>query len=181
MASQPYCDVCNRYLSTQYNFKRHLSSIAHKNKINEVSADVKLKQKNPNKVSANAKSKKNISKKESPRESPNRISPNNIINSFQNTVSIYYEIDGEYKKIFSYTLNENDDISPLIDEINEAIKPVFEIISLSKEMEKTDSNKKEIQKKIDLLNNQLNINILNTQLIKDILNNEFPYDSYLRD
>jgi len=150
---KPYCDVCDKYFANVYNLKRHQTTLAHQN-IDQLKSKKKSqiinKPQSPKKIFITNNEKKNIIKR-------------------NETINIFMPIHGVNTKIFSYTLKDDDDHT-VIDELQEAMKPMFQMIALMKEMEKNPNiDKKTHQIKIEDLKKQLSRNLINTPLISKLM------------
>ena len=91
-----------------------------------------------------------------------------VTNSHQTNVDICYTINGEEKNVISYRLGQYDN-DETMQELNKALKPVAEIIKLSNEMNNPNSNKESIQKRLEILSQQLTQNLLETGIIQNVL------------
>jgi len=150
---KPYCDICDKYFSNKYNLQRHQSTITHKNKSS--TTPIKNIEANPIKDNPFAKDIK-----------INSMNGKTIIRN-NDTINIFMPINGVNTKIFSHTFKEGDDYT-MLNDLKEALKPVKEIAGLMREMVKSD-DKVGIQRRIDILNNQLNWNIYQVPFIKKLL------------
>jgi len=149
---RPCCDKCKMDFSSNSALKRHMTSLAHQNKIS---------QNNTLRIEDIPKDKEAEKK---------FLDSKGIAYKCRDTdtINIYMKINGVSRKIFSYTLQEDDDNSS-IEELKLAMKPAFEIVALSKQMNNPESDKVAIQKKMIILNDQLSKNMLSTTLVRKIL------------
>lgn len=153
-AKRPCCDKCKMDFSSNSALKRHMTSLAHQNRIKIIPNNTL----NINDIPKDKEAaKKFLDSKNIPYTCNDR-----------DTINIHMNIDGVSRKIFSYTLQEDDDKSS-INELKDAIKPAFEMVALSKQMNNPESDKVAIQKKMKVLNDQLGKNMLRTTLVKKIL------------